>query len=148
MNYGVQRNGAVCAVGRVVQDFALDGTDDCVQIPDAPALRPVSVTLEAWVAFDVTSGEQVLFFKPRGAGPQFGVSYALSVGFGSLKGVAFTSALTRPFTPVRGRWYHLGYTFDADAKKQALYRDGIPVASESTNGPIAYGAQPLFLGCA
>jgi len=39
-NHGVLRNGAGFAAGRVGQAFALDGTDDCIEIPDAPALRP------------------------------------------------------------------------------------------------------------
>ena len=52
----------------VGQAFALDGKDDCIEIPDATALRPVSVTLEAWVAFDVTSGRQVIIAKAQGTG--------------------------------------------------------------------------------
>jgi len=149
-NHGVLRNGAGFAAGQgeVGQAFALDGTDDCIEIPDAPALRPVSVTLEAWVAFDVTSGLQVLFTKPRGAGPFDGDSYALWLEFGSLKGAEGDVALSAPFSPVPGRWYHLAYTFDAGAKQQVLYVDGIPVANASANSPIAYAAQPLLLGCA
>lgn len=148
MNHGVLRNGAGFAAGRVGQAFALDGTDDCIEIPDAPALRPVSVTLEAWVAFQVTSGVQVLFTKPRGAGPFDGDSYALWMDFGSLKGAARDFTLSAPFAPVQGRWYHLAYTFDTGANQQVLYIDSIPAASGSANSPIAYGAQPLLLGCA
>jgi Concanavalin A-like lectin/glucanases superfamily/Divergent InlB B-repeat domain/Putative Ig domain/Immunoglobulin I-set domain len=76
-NHGVLRNGAGFAAGKVDQAFELDGTDDCIEIPDAPALRPGSLTLEAWVAFDVTSGRQVVFAKPRGTLPFDGASYEL-----------------------------------------------------------------------
>jgi Concanavalin A-like lectin/glucanases superfamily len=47
---------------------------------------------------------------------------------------------------VPGRWHHLAYTIDGSAKQQVLYVDGIQVASGSTPGPVAYGAQPLLLG--
>ena len=145
-NHGVLRNGAGFAAGRVGQAFALDGTDDCIEVPDAPALRPVSVTLEAWVAFDVTSGRQVPFAKPRGTGPFAGASYELWLEGGSLSGAANDGALSAPFSPVPGRWHHLAYTFDDGAKQQVLYVDGIQVASGSANTSIAYDAQPLLLG--
>lgn len=148
-NNGEPLSGAGFAAGQgeVGQAFALDGTDGCIKIPDAPALQPVAVTLEAWVAFDVTSGRQVLFAKPRGANPGDGDSYALWLEFGNLNGAARDVALSAPFSPVRGRWHHLAYTFDDGAKQQVLYVDGIPVTRGSANGPIAYGAQPLLLGC-
>ncbi len=147
-NHGVLRNGAGFAAGQgeVGQAFALDGTDDCIEIPDAPALRPASVTLEAWVTFDVTLGRQFLFAKPRGAGPFDGDSYALWLENGTLKGAAGDVGLGAPFSPVRGRWYLLAYTFDDGATQQVLYVDGIQVASGSAASPIFYGAQPLLLG--
>ena len=62
-NHGVPRNGAGFAAGRVGKAFALDGKDDCIEIPNATVLRPESVTLEAWVTFDVASGLQVVIAK-------------------------------------------------------------------------------------
>jgi hypothetical protein len=143
-NHGTLRNGAGFAEGRVGRAFALDGTDDFIEIPDAPALRPVSVTLEAWVAFDVISGRQVLFDKARSTGDSG--SYALWLQFGTLRGAARDSELSAPFSPVPGRWHHLAYTLDAGAKQQALYADGVLVASGSASSPIAYDAEPLLLG--
>lgn len=63
------------SVGEVGQAFSLNGTDGFIEIPDAPALRPVSLSLEAWVAFDATSGIKVIFAKPVGTGTSD--SYAL-----------------------------------------------------------------------
>jgi hypothetical protein len=134
-NHGVLRNGAGFAAGRVGQAFALDGTDDCVEIPDAPALRPDSVTLEAWVAFDVTSGRQFLLTKARSPGPDSG-SYGLWLEFGTLKGAARDGALSAPFSPVPGLWHHLAYTRDDVAKQQVLYIDGIQVAGGLAGRPL------------
>ena len=55
-NNGVLQGGAGYAAGEVGQAFSLDGSTGCVQIPDAPALQPASLTLEAWVLFGSTSG--------------------------------------------------------------------------------------------
>ena len=57
------------AAGEVGQAFSLNGANAWIEIPDAQDLRPLSLTLEAWVAFDATSGIQVLFAKPAQATP-------------------------------------------------------------------------------
>src|SRR5262245_57869664 len=51
-NDGQLGGGAGFTSGRVGQAFALDGSSDYVEIPDSPALRPVHVSVEAWVRFD------------------------------------------------------------------------------------------------
>src|ERR1700746_3786118 len=53
------------SAGKVRQAFSLDGSTGFVEIPDAPALRLVSLTLEAWVAFDAISGVRVAARRPR-----------------------------------------------------------------------------------
>jgi len=49
-----------------------------LSIPDAPALRPVSVTLEGWAAFDATDGIRTVFAKPVGIGSD-NDSYGLGI---------------------------------------------------------------------
>jgi hypothetical protein len=145
-NHGELRNGAAFAAGRVGQAFVLDGKDDCIEIPDAESLRSSSVTLEAWVAFDVTSGEQVLIAKVDGNVFRQD-SYALSLGFGSLTGLreGLDSVIRAPFAPEPGSWHHLAYTFDN--AKQFLYIDGVQVASKSAFTATFFDDQPLLLGC-
>lgn len=142
-NHGALRNGVGFAAGRVGQAFALDGVDGCIEIPDAPALRPVSVTLEVWVAFDENNGVKVVCAKPPS-------SYAIWLDFGTLRAGGKNGQLIVPFSPLPGVWHHLAYTFDDGAKQQVLYVDGIQVADSGAAGAfgsIAYSAQPLFLGC-
>ncbi len=148
-NHGALRNGAGFAAGQVGQAFSLNGTGACIEIPDAPALRPVSLTLELWVSFDVTSGIIVVFAKPVGTGTSD--SYALWLQNGTLNCVVGDTGglgpiLSAPFAPVPGRWYHVGYTFDDSAKQQALYIDGAQVAVGAASKPVGYDAQPLLLG--
>ena len=148
-NHGVLRNGAAFSAGKVGQAFSFDGNDDFIEIPDAPTLRPVSLTLEAWVAFEATSGVRVYFAKPVGTGVSD--SYALWLESGTLRGAVGDAAgigpiLNAPFSPAPGLWYHVAYTFDDGIKQQALYIDGAQVAIGAVTKSIGYDTQPLFLG--
>jgi len=148
-NHGALRNGAGFSPGNVGQAFSLDGSTGFVDIPDAPALRPVSLTLEAWVAFDAIPGIRVVFDKLAGTG--INTSYALWLENGSLRGAVGDATARGPvlsvgFSPVPGRFYHLAYTFDDGAKRQTLYLDGSSVATGTVANAIGYDAQPLLLG--
>jgi hypothetical protein len=147
-NDGALHGGASFATGQIGQAFLLDGVDGCVEIADTPALRLASVTLEAWVSFDVTSGIRVVFAKPLGSGTFD--SYALWLQ-GSLNGVVSDIAglgpiIQAPFAPAPGRWYHLAYTFNSQLQQQELYIDGERVAVGGVTKSIGYDAQPLLLG--
>ncbi|PYI84926.1 MAG: hypothetical protein DME26_12285, partial [Verrucomicrobia bacterium] len=146
---GVLVNGATFALGEAGQAFSLDGVDDYIEIEDAPALRPASLTLEAWVMFFSSSGVQSIIGKTLGSGSAD--SYALWLENGNLYGyVADSSGAGSPvgvaFTPALGRWYHVGFTFDNSSKQQWLYLDGIPVATGASNRLIGYDDHPVLLG--
>ena len=147
-NHGVATNGATYAVGKVGQGFVFDGVNDYVSIPDAPSLRPASVTLEAWAMFNLPSGPIIA----RTIGSVISNSYILWVlNNGTLNGAVCdsggaTTVLSTPFTPVPGQWYHLAYTFDDLTKQQALHIDGVSVATGQSNRSIGYDNHPVLIG--
>ena len=148
-NNGTLQGGASYSVGEVGQAFSLDGSTGYVEIPDAPALQPASFSLEAWVLVDSTSGLQTVFAKPVGTGTYD--SYTLWLTSGTLNGQVceVTSAgaqLTAPTPLTTGTWYHVAYTVDNAAQQQALYVDGVQVASGATTLSAGYDNQPLLLG--
>jgi hypothetical protein len=148
-NQGVLVNGATFTSGKVGQAFSLDGVDDYIEIGDAPALRPASVTLEAWVKFFSSGGVQQIMGKTLGNGTAN--SFAVWLENGNLFGtIADSSGAGSPvgvaFTPVLGRWYHIAFTFDNATKQQWLYLDGIPVATRISNRLIGYDDHPILLG--
>jgi hypothetical protein len=148
-NHGALRNGAGFSAGKVGQAFSLDGSTGFVEIPDAPALRPTSLTLEAWVAFDAISGVRVVFDKL--VGTSINTSYALWLENATLRAAAGDATAREPalsvgFSPVAGRWYHLAYTFDDSVKRHTLYLDGTVVASDTVTKSIGYDGQSLLLG--
>jgi hypothetical protein len=148
-NNGMLQGGAGYAPGEVGQAFSLDGSTGCVEIPDAPAVELTSLTLEAWVLFDSTSGLRTVFAKPVGSGPFD--SYSLWLSSGTLNGIlsdvtGFGAQLSATAPLTTGTWYHVAYTVDAGASQQALYVNGVQVASGATTLSAGYDTQPLLLG--
>ena len=149
---GAPTSTVAFAPGEMGQAFVLNGTDAFIEIPDGPALRPTSLSLEAWVNFDTVSVTRVIFAKPVGAGTSD--SFALWLQDGALNGVVGGPAGLVPIlTPnpplpqlVPNHWYHVAYTFDNNGHQHALYIDGAPVASAAVTTSIGYDSQPLLLG--
>ena len=148
-NDGFLVNNATYAPGKAGQAFALNGISDAVEIEDAPALRPASVTLSAWVMFFSASAGQAIMAKTLGGGTSD--SYILWLQNGSLNGAVSDisgagTALSVPFSPALGQWYHLAFSFDETTKQQILYINGVAVAYDVSNVSIGYDSHSLFLG--
>jgi hypothetical protein len=150
-NHGTLRNGATFAPGQAGQGFLFDGVDDYMDAPDAPALRPASVTMETWISFPTApTGTQVIMSKPRANSPldsyvMWWSSNFLQCRFGSA--AAATPALMAPLSPVVGQWYHVACSFDDTTKQLSLYLDGALVANSYANISIFYDAASFVLGC-
>jgi len=146
-NHGVLTNGATFAAGTVGQTFVLDGVNDHVHIADSPSLRPSSVTLEAWAMFNSQNGP--VFTKPLG--PATGDSFALFLLNGTLHGFVHDANaagvfVMSPSTLSLGQWHHVAFTFDDSTKEQALYVNGVRVATSQSNRSIGYDNKPVLLG--
>ena len=149
-NHGTMMNGATFGAGIASQGFQLDGTNDYVSIPDAPSLRPSSLTIEGWFRFDQSNGIRLLVAKPVGNGTAD--SYALWLQNGELWGVVGRLSgngfgIHFPFSPTPGRWYHLAYTFDGVTKQEVLYVDTALAALGFETIVPEYDTRPLVLGC-
>src|SRR5262249_26307029 len=145
-NHGVLSNGVAYVAGKVGQAFVYNGAGGFVQITDTASLRPASVTLEAWVMLGSLTGP--IFCKPLGA---TGDSYALFLVSGTLDGFIHDAGaggvlLSSPSTLTTGVWYHVAFSFDDSTKEQALYVNGVRVATSQSNRSIGYDSHPLLLG--
>jgi hypothetical protein len=148
-NNGVLVGGATCAPGLVGQAFSLNGGTQYVAIADGPALRPASLTIEGWFNFGATDGILSLVNKTYGSGGLN--SYIFWYQSGALYGALTTPAgasayLEYVWTPGLGTWHHIAYTFDDGTHTQALYLDGVEVASSVVSGSIVYDAHPVLIG--
>lgn len=81
-NDGSASGGAAYAVGQVGQAFSFDGLTGVVTVPDAPALRPASLTVEGWIRIQDPNGVHVIVSKPRGSGME--ESFAVWISSGTL----------------------------------------------------------------
>ena len=81
-NHGTASGGTTYSVGQVAQAFHFDGVNGNVSVPDAPALRPASLTIEGWIKIQDPNGLHVIVAKPRGVGTE--ESFSLWIESGSL----------------------------------------------------------------
>ncbi|HET9233449.1 MAG TPA: LamG-like jellyroll fold domain-containing protein, partial [Candidatus Eisenbacteria bacterium] len=147
--HGTPQGGVTFQAGKVGQAFAMDGLDDWVRVPDAPNLRPSSLTIEGWFQFTATSGGRILVAKTLGTGGlnSFALFYNGSSMLGGISDLAgFGPFVTFAFAPSPGTWYHLAYTFNDPANSQALYLNGVLATSGSVTKSIAYDAHPVQIG--
>lgn len=136
--------------GKVADAFELDGFDDYVTVPDAPALRPTTaLSIGGWVQFHTAPGGiRQLLGKANSAS---GNSYALWLQNGALQGATMTTGGSYvvsqfPWSPVVGTWYHLVFTWDLATSKQRIYIDGTKVAENTSTVVPGYTSQPILIG--
>ena len=145
----------------VGQAFSFDGTNDFVQIPDAPELNPTNLTIEAWVLFSSLDsdgsgtsppGQQYIVFKQNSGGNTSGgyqlgkartadgdvFSFVVSSDSGEMCSLCSTSLVT---TSV---WYHVAGVRDSNFTQ--LYVNGQLESEANVDFPQDYGTNDLFFG--
>jgi hypothetical protein len=158
-NNGTLVDGVTFAAGEVSQAFHLDGTNQYVQIPDSPSLKPTNVSVEAWVKLDTLvtpganiPGQQIIVFKKNTRSGNF-EGYVLlkdrvsgqdcfSFAIASAEGLQ-VHALSSTIPQV-GTWYHLVGTYDGATVR--LYVNGVLERSVFAGFPLDYGTRPVFFG--
>jgi len=151
-NDGVLRNGTGFGSGMVGLAFLLNGIDQYVEVPDAPALNPTQeIALEAWVFPTATPGlgrtiiskddesydRQYLLnmvTSPQSQ-PVFRFHVRTPSGYAILNG---TNAV-----PLNA-WTHVVATYDGLAMR--LYVNGVLETSMPRSGSIVTYPQPLRIG--
>jgi RHS repeat-associated protein len=160
-NHGALYGGAVAtAQGKVGQAFSLDGTNGYFLVPDAPALKPTNLTVEAWVRFTsldspaygaVPAGETFVVFKKntrtsdfegywlgkqRDGGDYF--VFGVSPAGGGMVSVRSASNLST------GTWYHVAGVRGSNYLQ--LYVNGQLVGATNVTGAQDYDTTPLYFG--
>lgn len=137
------------AVGRVGQAFNHNGAPQYATIPDSPALRPPSLTIEGWINLTGTAPSTV-FAKPLGSG-SFD-SYVVFYSGGNINGAVCnnTGCITIGTPLTLNIWHHVAFSYDepggAATKTARLYLNGALVATNATGGAIGYDTRPAVIG--
>jgi fibronectin type 3 domain-containing protein len=142
-------SSSVPVSGRSGSGRSLSGSNDYIQLLDAPALRHPDITIEGWFKFNTTAGTQVLISKTAGAG--MADSYIIYFSGGVLNasvgdGGGMGTFINAPFNPITGKWYHIAFTFNDAADQQYLYVDGVEIGASSNLMSIGYDAHPVLVG--
>ncbi|MBA3707762.1 MAG: PKD domain-containing protein, partial [Planctomycetes bacterium] len=137
-------SGASWTPGRSGSGLAFNGSTGYVGVADlAP---PTSLTLEAWINPGQGSGADRIIVNKHNSEYDFRIDPN-----GKLSGQVGGVSLTDPSFDFgsaanAGRWYHVAYTFDANARIHRLYRDGVLVASAANTSAISDQSTQMRIG--
>ncbi|MES2920020.1 MAG: LamG-like jellyroll fold domain-containing protein [Verrucomicrobiota bacterium] len=149
---GVLRGGAKFGVGKVGQDFELDGNGDYIEIADNPQHRSTTgaLTVECWFKLNTRQEPQVILSKPLSGSNSN--SYCIWYQGGQLRGgngnLNTFHTLFSGLNPEPGVWYHAAITVSETTS--AFYINGSLVSSSSSSPALYFDpgatAKPLLLG--
>lgn len=145
-------------IGKVGQAFNFTANGQYVSIPDSPAVRPQSLTIEGWANLTGTpSPVQSYFDKPLGTINQD--SYAIWYQNGTLHAAicadgssGYPSNVVQVDAPSfsLNTWHHVAMTFDdagaGQTKTLKLYVDNAQVAGTTTMLAVGYDNSPANIG--
>src|SRR4029079_7327263 len=130
------------ATGKVGEAFSLDGVNDYVRIPDAPAFDQTnSITVEAWMKSTGPQSDSLYLLVDKSHGWTDATGWGLqgdsSTGtiawfFGD--GSGFANAVGSPGNVLDGNWHHVAGTYDGAWLR--LYVDGALAGALSTTALI------------
>jgi uncharacterized repeat protein (TIGR01451 family) len=95
VNHGTVSGGVSFGPQAVAQGFIFDGLTGYISVPDAPALRPASLTIEGWIDIHDPNGLHVLLAKPQGGG--LADSYSVWIASGVLNAAISDGTGSGPF---------------------------------------------------
>lgn len=129
---GTVENGARFAPGQVGLGFQLDGVDDFIRVPHAPALAAQgSFTWALWIQPFLLNNAPVLITKEAAILDRVGLQVTSE---GALRGFWDSgeySVVSPPGLIAPGRFTHVAFVFDDDADQARVFVNGV-LAAERT----------------
>ncbi len=151
-NNGSLVNGTSFASGKVGQAFSFNGTNQIVQVADAPSLNPTNgLTLEGWIyaARYSTNDSSVITGKdiPYGTRQYLLAMASVSNQWVFRPHVGLTNGLNwfNGHVPVQtNTWYHVAMTYDQ--ANVTLYVNGAADSFAPATGPVVTGNPSFNIG--
>lgn len=133
------------SAGRVGAGAASFTGGACLQIADAPDLRPAAFSYALWLEPRALAGvPQTAFSRPFQGATAGTNTFEMFVDAGDLWKVAINTQ-ARALALDHATWHHVAGTFDGNAV--TMYVDGTPRGAPLVVGPATYGADDLLIGC-
>ena len=148
-NFAVLNAGATYGAAMASHGFSFDGSDDYVEVANAPDLNPTTaITLEAWIyrTADQYANAPIFSKDNPSSTRQYLLTAADSGKFRahvwrSPGGIANFDGGT---TIQLNTWYHVAMTYDRT--NLTLYVNGVPDGSIAASGAIVTSTEPLRIG--
>jgi hypothetical protein len=145
-NHGTAEHGATFKAGLVDHAFVLDGVNDYISVPDAPALDLIdAITLAGWVKPNSATGAARVIAGKSGA-------YQLSLGADghanfSIVAAGLTQTVVSSNSIPTGAFTHLAGTYDASTGTLKIYVNGALDNTWSISpAPVDTAATPFEIG--
>ncbi|HVS81721.1 MAG TPA: LamG-like jellyroll fold domain-containing protein [Pyrinomonadaceae bacterium] len=156
---GTLNGGVTFAPGKVDRAFSLNGTNQWVEAPDSPSLRPAALTLDAWINTSDPSATQGIIAKPLATGNWNSYSMTLSNGVLDFQVNNRTASTYGDwqvnFAASANTWYHVAATWqnvNGNSTDAKIYIDGVSQTTSflslgySPSFVIEYNGSPVDLG--
>jgi len=142
-------NGATWDKGKFVKALKFDGTDDNVEVPDAPNLNPPeAMSMGCWVYITGNAGQHRDIISKDGESGERQYLFTASDANKFRPHIWTPDGAARYYdgkTSVElNTWYHIFQTYDGSALK--LYVNGEEEASQNFPGGIIVTKQPVRIG--
>ncbi len=132
--------------GKTGRALLFDGTNDYLQIADAPSLDLAgSFTVEAWVRYE--SGVGTIANKGQSGTRTYRIrinngdlEFRWETSSGSAREVIASNAITD------ADWHHVACVYDQARSENRIYLDGVQAATGSASGAPAANNEPLHVG--
>lgn len=133
----------VAVAGRVGTTAASFTSGACLEIADAPDLRPVAFTFALWFRPDIT-GLASAFSRAFNGATSGTNTFEAFMDAGDIWKVA-VNTLSVNVSRDHGAWHHLAGSFDGNTI--SMYLDGAAAGTPRMIGPAMYGPDTVTIGC-
>lgn len=132
--------------GKINGAMSFDGTDDNVQVSHSALWNSTDMSASMWVKLNSDKDSMFLQHQSGAAAGGFEFDYQVATHILVLSPNGAQIGVSKSWTPVVGRWYHIMFTRNATTDVNTLYVDGVSIGSNTETTDIGSVTGVLDIG--